>query len=389
MKKYFGLMIVTLLGLASCTMTTEENEEVVNADYVQDVFVKFENVEQTRPGTRADEAGKTNSDKVAFASGYLFLVTNQDNIKLCYRITPTGGAATNLAQRVINVDDFWKDASKPAGYAFQNISGEVKKVYIIGNMPDAVAEATVRSKTTLTELKDIAVPLTGQSDIEHVTMDGIGALSAVGGDETKQEVSVQLSPLCSRIEIAKITATGAVSDYKLRAIYVSHFYSEMALDEDNNPATQQLFVLGNSGGADYAGTYQLMCDEADVNANPDAVLTTTVSKVATPAHGVWGYQFFPGIDADRISPRVVVKLTDIASTIGSYASPQYLNIRGFKTSSDPNAQPMGLARGQVYKIEDLQFKESDLSDVPNPADISLTVKVSVNPWTITVVKPVM
>ena len=95
------------------------------------------------------------------------------------------------------------------------------------------------------------------------------------------------------------------------------------------------------------------------------------------------------MDADRISPRVVVKLTDIVSTIGTYANTQYLNIRGFKTSSDPNAVPMGLARGQVYKIEDLQFKESDLSDVPNPADISLTVKVSVNPWTITVVKPVM
>lgn len=388
MKKYFGLMVATLLGLASCTMTTEENEEVINADYVQDVFVKFENVEQSKPGTRADEAGKTGTDKVAFASGYLFLITNQDNIKLCYRITPSGGAATNLAQRVINVTDFWGDASGATGYAFQNVSGEVKKVYIIGNMPDAVAEATVRSKTTLSELKDIAVPLTGQSDIEHVTMDGIGTLSAVGGDNTKQEVSVQLSPLCSRIEIAKITATGAVSDYKLRAIYVSHFYSEMALDEDNDPTKQQLFILGG-GGADYTATYKLMCDEADVSANPDAVLAATTSKVATPANGVWGYQFFPGIDADRISPRVVVKLTDISSTIGSYANTQYLNIRGFKTSSDPNAVPMGLARGQVYKIEDLQFKESDLSDVPNPADISLTVKVSVNPWTITVVKPVM
>ena len=71
MKKYFGLMVATLLGLASCTMTTEENEEVINADYVQDVFVKFENVEQSKPGTRADEAGKTTTDKVAFASGYL------------------------------------------------------------------------------------------------------------------------------------------------------------------------------------------------------------------------------------------------------------------------------------------------------------------------------
>lgn len=388
MKKIFGLMVVTLLGLASCTMTTEEDEKEggVNTDYVQDVFVKFENVEQTMPGTRADEAGKTGTDKVSFKSGYLFFVTAQENIKLCYRITPAGGAVTNINQRVINVDDFWGDASGATGYAFQNVSGEVAKVYIIGNMPDDVTETTVRSKTTLTELKKIAVPLTGQSKIDAVTMDGIGALSTVGGDVTQKEVSVELSPLCSRIEIAKMTATGAVTDYKLRDIYVSHFYSEMALNEDNDPTKQILLALPDLTA--YT-TYALMCDRSDVTTDPDAVLAVTTSKIAAAANGVWGYQFFPGKDADRVSPRVVVKLTDIVSSIGTYANPQYLNIRGFKTSSDPNAVPMGLARGQVYKIENLQFKESDLSDVPNPADISLTVKVSVKPWTVTVVYPVM
>lgn len=387
MKNYFGFLFAALFGLASCTMTTEGEDPYVSGNYVQDVFVRFENVEQDVPDTRADEAGKTRTDKVSFGSGYLFFVTGQGNIKLCYRISPTGGTATNFNQRVINVDDFWGAASGASGYPFQNVSGEVTQVYIIGNMPDAVTEADVRAKTTLTELKKLAVPLTGQSDIDHVTMDGIGALTTVGSDPTKKEVSVQLTPLCARIEIAKVTATGAVTDYKLRAIYVSHFYNEMALNEDNDPAKQELFILG--GGADYITTYKLMCDVADVKTDPDAVLAPTTSKVAAAINGVWGYQFFPGTDADRVSPRVVVQLTDIVSTIGTYGDPQYLNIRGFKTSSDPNAQPMGLSRGQVYKIEDLQFKESDLSDVPNPADITLTVKVSVNPWSVTVVKPVM
>ena len=97
-------------------------------------------------------------------------MTSQENIKLCYRISPKGGTSTNLDQLVINVDDFWGKASGASGYPFQNVSGEVTKVYIIGNMPDAVAEATVRAKTTLTELKKIAVPLPGLGRLRILPM---------------------------------------------------------------------------------------------------------------------------------------------------------------------------------------------------------------------------
>lgn len=385
MKNYFGLLFAALFGLASCTMTTEGEDPYVSGNYVQDVFVRFENVEQDVPDTRADEAGKTSTDKVSFGSGYLFFVTSQENIKLCYRISPKGGTSTNLDQLVINVDDFWGKASGASGYPFQNVSGEVTKVYIIGNMPDAVAEATVRAKTTLTELKKIAVPLPGQNNINYVTMDGIGALTnSSDGNATHKDVSITLNPLCARIEIAKITATGAVTDFKLRAIYVSHFYSKMALNETNDPATQLLFILAG-GGADYDKDYKLM---SDVAAGTD-VLAATKSKVAAAAKGVWGYQFFTGKNANRVPPRVIIKLTDIVSSIGTYGNPQYLNVRGFKTTSDPNAPAMALSRGKVYKIDDLQFKENDLSSVPNPADITLTVKVSVTPWVVTIVKPVM
>lgn len=384
MKKLFTLISIALIGLAGCTL--EDDSSNGTADYVQDVFIRFENAGM--PDTRAEEGPKGTADKVEFSSGYIFFITGQNSIKKCYRIAPTG-TATDLANHVIALSDFWTSASG-SGYLFQNVSGEVTKVYIIGNIPDSggTAESVIRSKTTLEELRKIAVPVAAQSDADYVTMDGMDeTLDNIGGDVAKKKADITLTPLCSRIEITKFTSTGAVTAYKLQGIYVSHFYNEMPLNETADAAGLELYAT--TGGADYSvRTY--MCDEA---ANAATGLGTKNGKVTTPAAAgnVWAYQFFPGANTGRVSPRLVVKLDGVASTIGSFdaSKPYYLNIRGFKASGAGNVNPMEVTRGKVYRIEDIRFNESDISDVPNPADISLTVTVSVASWVPVTVEPVM
>lgn len=382
MKKLFALMAIALMGLAGCTLDDVNTD---NTDFVQDVFIRFDNA--ARPDTRAEEPSKgdTDADKVEFANGYIFFVTRQGSIKKCYQITSTG-STDDLVNNRISIDSFWNNATG-SGYLFQNVSGEVTQVYIIGNI-SSISETDIRSKTTLTELKKIAVSVSAQSDVNHVTMDGLDdTLESINGDETKKKADITLVPLASRIEIAKFTATGNVSAFKLQGIYVSHFYNEMPLNETADASKNELYAT--TGGTDYS-VYTSMCDEAAIPANG---LGTYSGKSATPTDNthVWAYQFLPGANTDRVSPRMVIELNGVTASVGNFDTGKtyYLNIRGFKASNAGNVDPMALSRGKIYRITNLEFNESDISDIPNPADISLTVTVSVKNWVVENVKPVM
>lgn len=382
MKNAFGILLIALLGMTSCTF--EDEGDAVGTDRLQDVYIKFENA--GKPGTRAEETSKTGTDKVTFANGYIFFLTGLDQVKKCYHILPSGATA-NKANNEIALDDFWGGVSG-GGYLFNNVSGEVKKIYLIGNMPATIADTDVRSKTTLTALKSLAAGVETQSDVNHVLIDGMDDnLQSASGNDTQKTATIKLVPLCSRIEIAKLTAEGAMTGYTLQGIYISHFYNEMPFNETSVAANLEKFAAG--GGADYT-VYSALCDQATV---PATGLGTKTGLVTTPvaANKVWAYQFFPGKDTGRVPPRIVIKLNGVSASVGAFdaAKDYYLNIRGFKASGAGDVDPMNLGRGKVYKIADVRFKENDISDVPNPADIDLTVNVEIASWVPTTVEPVM
>lgn len=382
MRKAIGILFIALLGMASCTF--EDEVDSTDANSPQNVYIKFENA--GKPVSRAEEISKTGTDKVTFANGYIFFLTGQDNVKKCYHILPTGSTA-NKANDEINLSDFWGGVSS-SGYLFENVSGEVKKIYIIGNMPTTITDAVVRSMTTFTELKKLAAGIETQNVVNNVLIDGMDdALQNVGGDETQKAASVQLVPLCSRIEIAKFTAGGKVTAYMLQGIYISHFYSKMAFNGTSVATDLKKYAAG--GGADYA-IYSSLCDKAAVPATGLGT-KTGLETIPVAANKVWAYQFFSGADAARVPPRIVIKLNGVAASVGAFDNTKdyYLNIRGFKATGAGSVDPMNLERGKVYKIANVQFKENDISDVPNPADIDLTVEVEIATWVPQTVEPIM
>lgn len=385
MRKSLGILFIALLGMTSCTI--EDEGEATGADRLQDVYIKFENA--GTPGTRAEETPKTGTDKVSFSNGYIFFLTSQDNVKKCYHILPTGQTA-NKANNEITLADFWGGASG-GGYLFSNVSGEVTKVYLIGNMPTTILDSDVRSKTTFAKLKELTAGIETQDKVNLVLIDGADNLqNAPGGDATKKVANITLVPLCSRIEIAKITAGGEVDNYKVQGIYVSHFYNKMAFNETSVAGNLEKYAAG--GGADYTAKFASLCDVATV---PATGLGNQASLVTTPATltNVWAYQFFPGNNAVRVPPRIVIKLNGVSvnAGFGSFDSTKdyFLNIRGFKATGAGDVDPMALERGKVYKIANVAFKENDISDVPNPADIDLTVTVEIAAWVISTVEPIM
>lgn len=317
----------------------------------------------------------------------MFFATEKGAIRRCYKLLDSGD--TDIA----NLEILVTDITGVDGYTFDNVPGDVAKVYILANVPESgeTTEDNIRKQTTLDGVKALNIQVTDQKTYTSVTMDGLGNVSkkADGGDNEK-EVTVNLKVFCSRLEIPSLTASGDITSFKVKGIYVSHFYKQVPLTEE--VAAGQLYKYTDAGKGDYSSTYSMLADVDDgSNGLGEGTGTTTVT--AGSGSEVWAYQFIPGASgAGREGIRVVIALSDITGSTGSYSGTQYLNIRGLvaNTNSDPNPTPMSLERGKIYNMgANLTFDEGDLSPVPNPDDISLTVKITVTPWGVETVKPIL
>lgn len=353
----------------------------------QSIYLKLGNA-QTRANTRSDEVQLDNTDAVELTDGYIYFVTAQDGIKAIYKIEKS--TTTNIDQKTIKLSDL------QAGYKFTNISGEVASVYIVGNpnLTTNEEDVTMRSFTTLTALKaGVNISLSTQNNVSDLTIEGSGTVTAANATDLDVDASaiatgdrqaiITLKPLCARIEIAKLTASGTISGYTLQGIYINPFHIQTALNgvliAADQKSEEALSNFDSSVATSLYHTYPSMCDDNALSIGTKSDLITTPITIG----GAWAYQYFAAT-----TPRVIVKISGVTSTgTGTFPGTQFLNVRGFRDSS--NNVITTLQRGNVYKITDLVFTESHLSQVPDPEDINLWVKVSVTPWVINTVTPDM
>lgn len=368
------LMMALCAVIASCTANEEEG---LGMDGSQTIVLKI----GSAVDTKAVETPGTSSDKATLTNGYMFFATSKGAIRRCYKLLESG--KTDIAKLEILVSDITGEE----GYTFDNVPGDVAKVYILANVPATgeTAEATIRSKTTLAGVKALNIQVTDQAVFDKVTMDGEGDVTGMGN---KKEVTVNLKVFCSRLEIPKLTASGDITSFKVKGIYVSHFYKQVPLTEE--VVAGQLYKYTDGSKDDYTTTYKML---ADVDEGADGLGETSGKTVSAGASKTWAYQFIPGASgAGREGIRVVIALSDVTGSTGSYSGTQYLNIRGLvaNDNNDPNPTAMPLERGKIYNMgANLTFDEGDLSPVPNPDDISLTVKITVTPWGVETVKPIL
>lgn len=370
------LMMALCAVIASCTANEEEG---LGMNDSQTIVLRIGSAADTKavgdPGTVSGTSLK---------NGYLFFVNKNGAIRRCYKLLDDGSSSAENLQITVG------DIQKPGGYTFNNVPGDISQVYILGNVPESggTTETNIRSKTTLTGVQAIKIQVTDQTDFSGVTMDGIGN---VEGEGTTKTVTVNLTVLCSRLEIPSLKAGGDIKSYKVKGVYVSHFYTQMPLNE--TVSGDDLIKLTTENKNDNynasTGTYKCM---ADIN---DSGWEGANGTPLSPAMGdVWGYQFIPGKSGGRVGIRVVIELSDITSNTEdqTYSGTQYLNIRGLVTSDPGTAdpKPMDLVRGKIYSMgTNLTFDEGDLSPIPNPEDIKLTVTVKVNDWIPETVYPIL
>lgn len=374
------LMMALCAVIASCTANEEEG---LGMNDSQTIVLRI----GSAADTKAVETPGTSSDKATLTNGYLFFANEKGAIKRCFKLL--GSGSTDVSKLEILISEFTGE-NESKGFTFTNVPGDVTQVYILGNVSDAegsdTEEDNIRSKTTLDAIKALNIKVTDQKTYASVTMDGLGNVTGSG---TTKEATVNLKVFCSRLEIPSLTASGAITGFQVDGIYVSHFYKQVPLTEE--VSSTELFKYADDTKIQYDDTYAML---ADVAGGSGSGLGETSGKTVSAGSGkAWAYQFIPGASGDnREGIRVVIALSNIQGVPSLNGTTQYLNIRGLvdKGNNDPNPEPMALVRGMIYSMgTNLTFDEGDLSPLPNPDDISLTVKIIVTPWGVKEVKPVL
>lgn len=373
MKAKFPFLatLVVALGLMSCS---ENNDLPVDTDN-QSIYLKIGNIESAQ--TRSESTAVPTTEAVTLTDGYIYFITAQDGIKEWYKIASSD--TSDVANKVITTSDLKN------GFKFSNVSGEVSKVYIVGNPNLGSSEATtMEGFKTLSELKaGVNISISSQNDVQDLTIVGEGGVTAVlEGAETDKQAVVSLTPLCARIEVGAIKVTGTITDYTLKGIYVNRFYANKTLSNvfanlQNEESTDNFGVAGTG----VYNTYQTMCDQ-DATSIGNKISLTTSPKTGN----VWAYQFFPG---GAENPRITLKLSGITSSVASesYPDPQFVNIRGFLNSTGKAITTF--APGTIYHINEVSIEKNNLTQLPDPEDINLWVTVKINTWKVEVVTPIM
>lgn len=374
MKTKFSFLatLVVALGLMSCS---ENNDLPVDTDN-QSIYLKIGNIESAQ--TRSEGTSVTEAEAVTLTDGYIYFITAQDGIKEWYKIASSG--TSDVANKVITTTDLKN------GFKFSNVSGEVSKVYIVGNPNLGSGEATtMEGFKTLSELKaGVNISISSQNNVQDLTIVGEGVVTAVlEGAETDKQAVVSLTPLCARIEVGAIKVIGTITGYTLKGIYVNRFYANKTLSNVfSNLQNEELTDNFSTAGTGIYSSYPTMCDQNDAGLGSQASLVTS----PTTGNNVWAYQFFPG---GTENPRITFKLTGVTSSVGgeSYPDPQFVNIRGFLNSKGTAITTF--APGTIYHINEVSIEKNNLTQLPDPEDINLWVTVTINTWKVEVVTPVM
>lgn len=363
-----------MVGASSCssddnTLGTDENE-------TKTVFLKLGD----GPTTYAEGSAKEDKATVVFNNGHLYLATAAGAIIQHYTIGSGTTDLTSATNKYINLEEF-----KTSGITLSSVPGSVTNVYIVANHPaDATtpptsAPASLPTTGPIGVVKNSVLNVEHQGTFESVNLYGEEVLALV---DTKWTAEVTLNPTVARIELTKLTSSHLITGYEVEGIFVDNYYATATVNGTVGTAT-------DNSGADVDGT--LFMDGSSkygVELKPSIYDWYTVANplvatgvVATPKTGnVWGYNVFAAATGTSAVPRIIIRLKNITTEIGSgvsFANPQFLTIKNLKAGS---VKIDNFEAGKIYNIKNLTFHGTNLTSAPNTKPIEVEVTVKLAKW---------
>lgn len=128
---------------------------------------------------------------------------------------------------------------------------------------------------------------------------------------------------------------------------------------------------------------------------PDVTNGATIVPPVTTPKPAWAYQVCPStVPASGQTtpvgdiPHIILKLTEVQyvnNPLG--ATTLYVVVSKYKDSTT-NDNILEFKRGNVYRINNLVFNQTQATGKPYDSNISVTCSVTVKPWVINTINPV-
>lgn len=269
-----------------------------------------------------------------------------------------------------------------------------------------------------------------QGNAQNVPMSGLSpAFTTVSGNN--YSVSVSISPIVARMELGQVTCQNVtigspistdIVSYKLSGVFINNVNQYVRLDgtpylnapvnivnQAGWPSDWTSYFTDNVNFPYYAGGSPSSPGDWTANAFVDYCTPTTggltfypdatngatiVSPVAAPKPA-WAYQVCPSTVpiAGQTTPvgdipHIILKLTEVQyvnNPLG--ATTLYVVVNKYKNSVT-NDNILEFKRGNVYRIDNLVFNQTQATNKPYDSNISVTGRVTVKPWVINSINPV-
>ncbi len=342
MKKIgiFAIAALTALGLSSCIKGKIEGGPVESSG--NHLTVRILGAQETR----AVEELAGDDDTAEIENGYIFVFNG------------TGDIVTSEAF----------SADIKTGQTLTKLVPANAKVYLVAN-------ATIETvPANLDDLKALVANISTQTDYmkttlvnsnqeaKNITIDT--QYSAPGPGEAS--VSIALAPAVSRLELVQVRDTnpaGTVPKVVVTGVFVTDYYNQFTMAADYAGDIIKYTVEGTPGLGDQ--------HEPGIAA---------VSKVYIPEAGKgWAYQ----VPGGGSQPKLIIRLYGE----GVDQSTRYLMVTGYGDTFE------GFKAGTVYRIGEIPFNSAEFTALPEepviPEGYELEVKVTVDPWEIVPLVPIM
>lgn len=375
--KYLAMATVASMAVAFTSCSNNDEPGNVESQQPKTLLLKIENGTSTR--TVSDPQAATSVD---FASGDLYFLAGNGDILQHYSLSTS---ATDLAAGNISIADITQ-----AGSEITNVPGYTKSICILGNTTGAPTTGNISA------VQEFAIGVNSQKDLSTVNLYGeSGALIRVLNQNDKFTCTVTVYPTTSRLEIPKLTASGAITAYKVTGIFIDNYYSTVGAGKD---VLSKDLVGGSITPADFVGgstLYPAAIDglydyEATAGAGIGVQTGLVTTPVAAPTTKVWGYNVLAGTGVADVAkvPRIIIRLTGITGVSGvTPTDVKFITVRGLNNNG---TLLNSIFPGNVYHINGgITFDQNNLDDTPNkninPINVNVTVTLAT--WQVVNVTP--
>lgn len=341
-----------------------------------------------------------------------------------------GGVTYDNLKAITDAVDGLNSGKTSHTVELKDIPASATQIYVVANGKNKSNQVGI---TSLTEARKTPIYLRNQvlpkavNNGDGLTIDH--AFEVFSGEESRLtglteaipangEVKVVLRPVPSRIEMANVTAVpmeladgetwnGAdIQSFTVTGFYINKFYTTGALDPTYNDEITDRSRVDFSNIADnyskakyrvptqegIEGNWGFMCDEPAAGELTYAAgdgTNTIYSATPTTASHWFGFMALQGNIVDVIV-KLNVTYVDKANNTTLPNQTKFLTITSYTyaeaTTDDfegnhaAGTSVGSFLRGHVYKISNIKFNVSNLTDAPYETTKSISAAVEVRPW---------